>query len=204
MITDCDELELKFDASKISIEDFKEFCYGLNPDSSKTVSGPDSYWTIGDAIWRHRADSRELTQKRRKSGVSSQDRLEMDLIYDSSMSPQFIDNFLALSGFKLEFALTKTAYISYVYKSGHKFSIVVYDVNKVGENGKLVEPRRFIEIEIDKKAAVTADRAKVLLREWKQELQKAFKELGEPLNESLWEIYSGKLYPTIEKEKTSE
>lgn len=203
MISECDELELKFDANKIVVDEFIKFCYGLRPESFKTVTGPDSYYSIGDAIWRHRADSRELTQKRRKSGVSSQDRLELDLIYDSSMAPAFIDNFLVISGFKPEFVLTKTAHIFYVQKAGHKFSLVIYDVNKV-ENGKLTEPHRYIEIEIDKKAVVTADRAKVLLREWKQELQRAFKNLDEPLNESLYEIYSGTRYPTVEKEKLSE
>ena len=187
----------------ISVEDFKKFCYGKNPTEYRCVTGPDYYYSQNDHVVRHRVkdgkDS-ELTVKRRKSGVSSQDRLEIDLYFAPGTPPERIDSFLAAIGFKLCFKLVKTAHIFYLNKGSHSFSVVHYTVGKE-ENGKLVDNKTFLEIEIDKQAKVTVERAKTLLREWKQELQQEFKELKEPLNESLWEIFSGRQYKQVEKEE---
>lgn len=196
-ITDNDEIELKFAADDISFEDFNAVCKAQPIEGFFKAGGPDNYWVLGDNVIRHRVDNNEITVKRRKSGVSSQDRLEVDVKLAKDMDPEKVSLFLKAAGFELAFCLEKWADIYTISRSGHKFTVVMYRVSKVGGS----EIKKFIEIEVDKQAKISVERAKTLLRELKQDLQKNLKGLGEPLNRSLWEIYSGKVYQTIEENK---
>jgi adenylate cyclase class IV len=197
LISEHIEIEAKLAADKVSLDDFKKFVMKLNFEQYITVTGPDSYYERGDEVVRHRMDQKdgrhELTVKKRYSDGSTRNRLEIDLHFPATgkTKTEDVDAFLKATGYTKAFTLVKEAHIFWVKLSPSITStLVVYSVwNEKTPDQK----RRYVEAEIEKGSDVTVETAKrqlsTLVKNMQQELG-----LKEPLNESLWEIFSTKRY----------
>lgn len=166
------------------------------------VCGPDYYYESGENVLRHRVDRvdhHELTVKCRKSTTSTRDRLEVDLHFAPKTTPADVQKLLGAIGFKKVINLVKDARIYWVqFTKSLAVTFVLYDSWLTYEDGTEIPgtTKRFIEIEAEKGSNVSHDTAKRYIRNLVEQLREKFK-LGEPLNESLWEIYSGKKYKTV-------
>lgn len=197
MIHDHNEIEAKLDAPNVPFDAFKTYVMCLDVERYEIVSGtPDVYYESGLNVVRHRINPgrHELTVKRRTSTGSTRDRLEVDLHFGKKTEPDDVGAFLRATGYAEAFTLVKEAHIFWVKLSPQlQATFVIYDVWKAEEPNK---KRRFIEIEAEKGSPCTPETGKRHVRTWVKNLQATFN-LGEPLNESLYEIYSGKRYQTV-------
>lgn len=188
------EVEIKIEAEGLDLAEFKRFCIDKGAKSYIFVQGCDYFYVQGENVIRHRVKedgSSELTVKKRKSKVSTQERAEIDIPLPDSVKTKDVAAFLKLAGFEYTFTLFKKANIFHVNKSGHEFSLVVYTVYSLDGNGMPNnDAKTFLEVEIAKDATTTLENAKRLLREWKQEIQQHFNFDKEPINMSLYEMYS--------------
>lgn len=194
MVHNHNEIEVKFQADHVDVRDFKRYFNDDLEASVKHVIGPDTYWSKDEDVVRHRIDSErgsEITVKRRKSLSSTKDREEIDLPFgpNSKVTPDDIDAWLRALHFTELFSLTKEAWIVTTKLTPNvNGCFVIYEV-WLSETPN--QKRRFIEIEIEKGSNITVETAKRHLNTWAQKLQSQFK-LQDPLNQSLYEIYSGR------------
>lgn len=201
------EIEVKYDAKNVDVEKFLDWCMSHRPARYERVEGPDVYYEQGDNVVRHRHHAGpdrcgEVTVKKRKGSRSIMDRLEINLRFEAGTGVTAVDAFLQATGWTKAFKLCKDAHIFWFKKGQEHATLVVYSVGKETiENGeiKLVECRRFVEIEIEASSGLESRAAKDALRRWRKQLLEAFPDLGDPLNDSLYEIYSGKRYQLVEK-----
>lgn len=198
MISEHNEIEAKLDAPFVSFDAFKKFALGtLGVERYEVITGtPDVYYEAGANVVRHRINPsrHELTVKRRTSTGSTRDREEIDLHFAKKTQPEDTAAFLRAVGFKEAFTLVKEAHIFWVRLSPQlQATFVIYDVWRAEEPTK---KRRFVEIEAEKGSPCTPETGKRHVRAWVKKLQDRF-DLGEPLNESLYEIYSGKRYQSV-------
>jgi hypothetical protein len=101
--------------------------------------------------------------------------------------------FLKATGFTHAFTLRKDSHIYWVQLTPQlEASFVLYDVWKDQET----KSRRFIEVEAEKGSNVTVETAKRHVQQQVKNMQAAF-DLGDPLNDSLYEIYSGRKYQSV-------
>jgi hypothetical protein len=101
---------------------------------------------------------------------------------------------LSATGFIKVFTLWKKAHIFWVQLTPRlEATFVIYDVQIEGDPSSC---KRFIEIEAEKGSAVTPETAKRHVNACVADLRSTFK-LAEALNDSLYEIYSGKRYQTV-------
>lgn len=202
MISEHDEIEAKMAADNVNVAEFKRWMTaGMELESYLHIIGPDRYYESGSNVVRHREDRKdgrhELTVKRRKSDGSTRDRLEIDLHFGKKTKPKDVDAFLKATGFTHVFTLVKEAHIFWVRLTDNiTVTYVIYDVWREGKDGEKLDTKRFIEVEAEKGSEVTAETAKRHLRTLVKGLQAQFN-LAEPLNESLYEIYSGKRYQQV-------
>lgn len=201
MVSNTTEIEAKLAADHVTFEAFEAFIEKTFEVEDKIeVLGPDDYYTNGKQVLRHRKDrsdgSHELTIKQRKSETSTRDRLEIDLKFKTKATSEAeVAEFIDALGYTKVFTVIKNAIIYDIQATSRlAISLVIYDCWIVGKKAKSL--KRFIEIEASKGSDVTHETAKRHVREWCNELRYKF-ELGEPLNQSLWEIYSGKPYPMV-------
>lgn len=202
MLSEHDEIEAKLTAEGVPTWDFIQWI-NSQPYVERYlhITGPDRYYESGVNVVRHREDRQdgrhELTVKRRKSDGSTRDRMEIDLHFGKKTKPADVDAFLKATGFTHVFTLVKEAHIFW-YKLSENLmaTFVIYDVWREGPDGTRLDTKRFIEVEAEKGSNVTSDTAKRHIRNQVKLLQTQFG-LGEPLNESLYEIYSGKRYQTV-------
>ncbi len=186
------EMEFKWAADNIDVRKFNQWAINEDPTLYRNIVSPDHYWTQGDSVVRYRpqqGNAGALTVKCRKSKDSITDRLEVDLNLAGSVTARDVEVFLKATGWKHCFTLHKDAHIYWYKFPGHSTTLALYDVQ--AEGPCLV--RRFLEIEVEKTSAVSADTAYAILDGWRFKLKGRFK-LREPLNDSLYEIYSGKKY----------
>lgn len=211
MISQHDEIEAKMEADNVSLASFYDYMFGkVGPepqgcwelDRYEVITGPDHYYERDGAVVRHRQDrkdgSHELTVKRRKSTTSTRDREEIDLHFASKTAPESVTAFLRATGYKHVFTLTKKAYIFWVKMSpALHATVVMYDVWKTTPyDPAWAAPRRFVEIEAEKGSDVTPDTAKRHVRVAVEAMQRQLK-VSAPVNESLYEIFSGKRYASV-------
>lgn len=209
MISEHDEIEAKMGADHVRLGDFLDFMFdqvgprgGWELDKYEVVTGPDHYYERDGAVVRHRQDRKsgahELTVKRRKSATSTRDREEIDLRFAKKTPPESVTAFLLATGYKHVFTLTKKAHIFWIKMSPKLHAtVVIYDVwQEAPKDPAVLAPRRFIEVEAEKGSDVTPDTAKRRVRFAVEEMQRKLK-LGEPLNDSLYEIFSGMRYPSV-------
>jgi adenylate cyclase class IV len=200
MISHHDEIEAKLEAQKVDLQAFLGWAHKLEgiERMERCSSTPDDYYECGEAVVRHRGTEgkHELTVKRRKSNASTRDREEIDLHFADSTPHASVGAFLRATGYAHVLRLTKNNIYIFWVKPTPNITLVycIYDVWNEDEKGS----RRFIEVEAEKGSNVTPETAKRYLREAVAEMQKVFKPyLGEPVNESLWEIFSGKRYSSV-------
>lgn len=198
MISKHDEIEVKIPADDVGVKLFKSFvARKLDFDRFLRVEAPDHYYTHGSDVVRHRVDpvQHELTVKKRKSERTTRDRHEIDLHFDPHRTtPRDVEKFLAMAGFAFEFTVEKDSHIFWG-KLGPKVlgSIVIYDVWRTDAPR---DTRRFIEVEAEKGSPCTPETAKRCIGSWTALLQREFG-LGDPINESLYEVFSGKRYAVV-------
>jgi len=199
MLSEHDEIEAKLVADHVSVNDFKKFMAAYSDmEEFRRIVSPDRYYECGPNVVRVRGvdndhDRPELTVKKRKSEASTRDRLEIDLRFDKDIKIKDVIAYLTATGYVPSFTIEKESHIFWINLTEDvTATFVIYDVWLTGETKK----RRFIEVEIEKNCDVTVETAKRHLRAQVKMLQDQFK-LAEPLNESLWEIYSGKKYQCL-------
>lgn len=197
MIDKHSELEFKFSAEEVSVDWFRTWCIGLDPVGYKSRAYPDSYYRNGDAAVRHRAwplPGGELTVKRRKSADSIVDRQEINLQFAAEVSLRDVTEFLGATGWALEFTLLKHFSHVFWYKHGEAtICVSLYEVERADTN----ETRRFLEVEVERDSEISETTARELLDLWGGAAAHEFG-LDEPMTSSLWEIYSGRRYSSID------
>lgn len=194
MINQDNEIEAKIAADNVDLANFMVWCEQQKPHRYKFVNSPDYYYGQNGNVVRHRVnsqDSHELTVKKRKSGSSTRDRLEIDLKFAETTKADDVTSFLLATGFNLEFSLRKEAHIYWFTEGKTHLSVVIYDVFCEG-----FPDRRFIEVEAEKGSDVTVEHAKKRVNAWVKDFQDCF-HVGDPLNDSLYEIYSGNKYQMV-------
>ena len=135
------ELETKYSADHVSIEDFMKLIETLDVKRKKMVSSYDDYFvnSSGDFIrYRHTDDHGELTIKRKTSALNNNERIEVNLP-TSGDNIGTVQAFVDLLGYKHNFCIFKSCKIFWLDKVDFVYYIV-YDK-------ELKELRRFIEIE---------------------------------------------------------
>lgn len=197
MISEHNEIEAKLAADGVGEGFFKRYVMeNYDVEIFKSIVSPDDYYESGPYVLRHRRDpggKHELTVKRRKSEGSTRDREEIDLFFQDRTRHEDVAALLRAVGFTRAFTITKEAQIFWIQLTPNvRASIVMYDCWSDIDPVK----RRFVECEVEKGSDVTVDTAKRHIRSLVKALQDEFK-LGEPLNESLYEIYSGRRYAVV-------
>jgi hypothetical protein len=205
MISEHDEIEAKLSADGVELDGFRDFVQSHRFSKYEEVIGPDTYYESGDVVVRHRQDLRtgqhELTVKRRKSAKSTRDREEIDLKFSERTSTKDVAAFLKATGFTPVFMLVKIAHIYWLESDGVPMTVVFYDVwqqEPGSEPLRAVQAgaKRFVEVEAEKGSDALKRDAKAVVDTWVKRFQTVLG-LGEPLNESLYEIYSGKRYQSV-------
>lgn len=202
MIHDHNEIEAKLDATGVDIDAFRRWASDKLPERYLCVTGPDQYYGQNGHVVRHRLQpdgAHELTVKKRKSEKSTRDRLEIDLFFGIKTQPRDVQAFLEATGWKPVFLLVKKAHIFWFREGATHLTVVIYDVwRDRGTNAHGVTasegPKRYIEIEAEKGSTVTPEHAKRRVNAWVKEIQEQFKLKDAPLNDSLYEIFSGCKY----------
>lgn len=185
-------------ADEVDRDAFNRFCLAKVPTKFLHVIGPDTYYVQGKNVLRHRKNGEgagELTVKRRTSKKSTRDRLEIDLRFSSSTTPEDVTQFLSATGWKSQFTVIKSCDIFWFENSFPYMEAVIYDVRAVFPNGKETQSRRFLEVEVHKKHSGHV-RALYSLKEWERDLRKNF-QVGDTQSKSLYEIYSGRSYGMV-------
>lgn len=194
------ELELKLAADDVDVKIFSRWCFSHEPTKYVHLTSPDTYYTQGDNVLRHRHGGKtagELTVKRRTSKRSTRNRLEIDLRFDSQTTHDDVERFLVATGWEPAFNVFKDCHIFWLDEKKPGVEIVLYDVRCIFPNGKETSPRRFVEIEIHK-ADSNHPKALTTLKDWERAARRAFA-LGAVQTESLYEIYSGKRYGMVKR-----
>lgn len=186
------EIEYKYEADHIDWTQFVDFVKSLNPARELKVAGPDHYYVNDDYVIRHRYNAKlnELTVKTRKHKRITTVRGEINLTLPNKLNPKLVNLFLNAIGFKKEFEVNKSCHIFW-FDGPHesKVSVVIYDVSLDGSLNK----DRYIEIEVED--AETIKDAKDELKRWGKILKDGVMLMdSKRINESLYEIYSGKKY----------
>lgn len=140
------EIELKYDASKISLNKFIAACESQNPSLVITVSGFDHFYkNIKDknSFCRHRVgnDMNQLTFKRKTEKSNNYIRIEHNIDLQKVVSRAAIEALMSEFHHTYAGSIFKTAFI-------YKFEdhILVY---YICYNSNMKELGRLIEIEID-------------------------------------------------------
>lgn len=178
------EIEAKYDASEISLKDFKHLVESrFKVKKQLLVSSYDDYFVDieGNFLrYRHKEGRGELTIKRKLDEYNNK-RIEVNLPTDGA-AIEAVSQFVNLLGYKHNFCIYKTCQVYWV----DNMVICYYVVY----NEEWKEQRRFIEIEADEdfgwKSESTAWDAV-------ENYEKAFKDLGigpqNRLKKSLFEMF---------------
>ena len=154
------------------------------------VAGFDYYYSSknGDVV-RHRVspNTNELTIKARLDANSTTIRTEKNLIASKQTSVVDVAQFMQLLGIRHEFEIYKSCDIYFIHDGRAEISIVWYKVKK-----SRCRDRIFLEVEVHN---VGEKDSMKLLNKW----SKAMYSLvglsdADVINESLYEIYSGRRY----------
>lgn len=137
------EIETKYDADDISLEDFKKILTDNNLpiDKHLLISSYDAYYTNNEnefIRYRYTHDRGELTIKRKIAEHSNNERVEVN-VPTSGDNVETIARFCELLGYDHNFTIYKTCDIYWTGKVDLVY-YVVYDT-------EFRELRRFIEIE---------------------------------------------------------
>jgi adenylate cyclase class IV len=134
------ELETKYYADNIGMDDFIKLVQPLNPEWIMVSSYDDYFTNDKDEFIRYRYHDHmgELTIKRKTTDANNNNRVEVNVPTDGK-SGASIQAFVDLLGYKKNFSIFKTCKIAFLEKAVLVY-YVVYDEN-------LNEKKRFIEVE---------------------------------------------------------
>lgn len=134
------ELETKYYAENIGMDDFVKLVQPLNPEWMMVSSYDDYFTNEKDEFIRYRYHDHmgELTIKRKTVDANNNNRVEVNIPTDGKSSAS-IQAFVDLLGYKKNFSIFKTCKIAFLEKAVLVY-YVVYDEN-------LNEKKRFIEVE---------------------------------------------------------
>jgi len=124
----------------------------------------------------------ELTIKERHSAASTVSRDEIDLFL-SPPDKAALDAFMGKLGGKELFTLTKDYCLFEVKTDKLDLDVVIYHAYNESLS------KFFIEVEVGKKSHISTEKAMVLVGKLGKDVAKMFK-LGQPLNQSLFEIFN--------------
>jgi len=198
------EIEFKWDAGHVQEADFMAWAATQKPESYEHASFPDVYYAQGDNVVRHRwsSDAGELTVKRRKTAKSIVDRVEVDLKFAPGVKSADITAFLQASGWKRILTLFKVfVHVFRYHVGGSVVTLALYEVEQLCEKTrKRINTRRFMEVEVEKDSPLSDRGARLLLESWGARLTREF-HLTTNVNESLFEIYTGRKYSIMRRRK---
>lgn len=183
------ELEFKYNADKVRLQDFISVIVDSKPVRRKDVSSWDTYYTLEgskEEFCRFRdSDSPELTKKRKVKTSNNWERVESDLPLDPTrVTEDKVSFHVSLDGYKKNFKIYKTCfiywldYVNFVY-------YIVYDED-------MHEQGRFIEVEVNKERIVElggVDKAFEHLKQQEQKLSKLGITPQNRLKKSLFEMF---------------
>jgi len=185
------EVERKYRSSKKDWKSFIQKCKFLSPSDELVVDGPDTYYGNSEGRvlrWRYNSDKSELTTKARYSMASTLIREESDI--EMKNTPvRYIISFIRALGFKKLFRIRKYCHIFWFDEPEGNVCAVIYRVTCRGKVDKF-----FIEIEAPKGASLSS--SKRMIRKWEQILEIPS---HRRINQSLFEIYSGKITPMVKR-----
>lgn len=185
------EIELKYDATDISLNKFNEFAKSLNPQKFLEAASWDYYFENQDKaseveFLRYRAGNHpELTMKIKKTDKNNNHRIEVDLPLANHVNEQdrekFVVEFCKQLGYNINFKIYKYCNI-YWYEKLDMVMYLVYDSN-------MREKGRFIEIEARKdKSFVSEEEAWNAVKELEQKLSVLGLTPQNRMRKSQWEL----------------
>lgn len=145
MDTKFKEIEYKYSAEHITMDDFFKFCRDRNPHKHVIGFGPDHFYhSLTDKNSFHRfriaSDYKELTLKKKLNNENSVVRIERNMQMHMTMTKEKIDGYLKELGYE---------YNTTIYKSCHVYEFDYYTlVYYICMNENMEEIGRFIEIEM--------------------------------------------------------
>ncbi len=188
------ELEYKFKADHVPVQAFQALMLSSLPNKSENITPfDDVFYKRGAVCVRHRQRG-ELTFKARKSQDSIHDRVEINLRFTPETTKEDVHEFLLATGYEKLFSLRKLLAHVHLFKfEDYDVETTIYEVGRVDTWG-ISGVRQFIEVEL-KNRNLEPDECVGVLDGWKYWLQDNFG-VGEPLNQSLLEIYSDLMSPS--------
>lgn len=188
MTNEFKELEFKYNAGDVKLQDFIKLAEKLKPTDRLNTSSFDYYYTSStpDEFIRYReSDEPELTIKRKVKTSNNWERVEVDLPLDNSrVTKNVVDNWVKLEGYSENFSIFKSCFIFW-YDLVNAVYYVVYD-NDMKECG------RFIEIEVNKERVNGLGLSKAFekLKEFEKELATLGLNPQNRLRKSLFEMFA--------------
>lgn len=138
------EVEYKYWADVISLQDFKAFCEARDPLESNEVSGYDHFYentrtASADDFFRHRVgpDTNQLTYKRIPKDGTVVAREEHNIDLDPKTTRDQVTGFCKEMGYRYNMPLFKTIFY-YVYDSYVASYYICYD-DDMRECGRFIE-----------------------------------------------------------------
>lgn len=204
------EVEAKFDAEELSHKQFETLTRTTllkNSDLKKyklriykLAEGADTFFKLGSGVVRFRRDrtfkesprsklngkwNSLFTVKTRRSDKNLLNRKEVDItLGDRSLAD--VRAFMDLLGAEKLYSIQKeyTIFMLENVDRGIHVCLAMYDVCRPGGR----DPRRFLEVEIERDSTCTAKEGSKALKVWINAIQKVYG-LGQPVNISLYELY---------------
>lgn len=139
------EIEFKYNADDISLDNFNEFCRNRKPIKDFIAAGYDYFYTnpnYPDHFGRHRVgiNFNQLTSKNKISDKNNFIRYEDNIMLSNDVTPEQVESFYSRIGFTKTATAFKTCFI-YEYADHILVYYVLY-------NAAMKETGRFFEIEI--------------------------------------------------------
>jgi adenylate cyclase class IV len=185
-MSDFTELEFKYSADSVKLEDFKALMKELPIVRSTECSSWDYYFvsnTNPEHFMRFRHGSNpELTIKRKVKANNNWHRIECDLPLDTSrLTIETVSTFADLLDYKQNFKIFKNCFVYWLEDVNFVF-YVTYDEN-------LKELNRFVEVEINKSRVSKLDNPTEVLKEYERKLDKLGIKPANRMKRSLFELY---------------
>jgi hypothetical protein len=201
------EIEAKFSAESVEPHQLLAFAseiksdsvlkpYGYEISGAIIVKGYDVYYGQGKSVLRVRCDGEGdkaticITTKTRKSKADLLDRNEVDVWLRKDTRPEDIETFLDRTGWKALFTINKYYTVFHLKSSsgpGNIICLALYDTH----DGNPENKKRFLEVEVERDSVCTSAQGRAILKKWISSVRARFG-LGEPSNQSLFELYMPK------------
>lgn len=184
-MSDYIELEYKYKAGDVKLNDFIDLIKSLNPIKRMNTSSWDLYYTTKslDAFQRFRhSETPELTKKVKTQNGNNWKRIEVDLPLDPErITEDIITKYLELDNYHFNFKVYKTCTIFWLEDVNFVY-YVTYDEN-MNESG------RFIEVEVNKNKVANYENPMELINKAEKELSKIGISSQNRLKKSLFEMF---------------